>query len=83
VTDAGDAGTGAVSGPAGAAAGSGVASSEAAAEARPLPQTGDPRVDDAMSRLAELADLPLAEHLPVYQDVHRRLYDALADVDAG
>ncbi len=47
------------------------------------PVTGDPRVDDALARLTELPDLPVAEHLPVYEDVHRRLHDALADLDAG
>ena len=47
------------------------------------PVTGDPRVDDALARLGELPDLPVAEHLSVYEDVHRRLHDALADLDAG
>lgn len=48
-----------------------------------VPHTGDPRVDDALSRLEELAQLPVTEHLSVYEDVHRRLHDALADLDAG
>jgi hypothetical protein len=47
------------------------------------PVTGDPRVDDALARLGELPELPVAEHLSVYEDVHRRLHDALADLDAG
>ncbi len=48
-----------------------------------LPQTGDPRVDDALARLHELEQLPVEEHLPVYRDVHRRLHETLADLDVG
>lgn len=48
-----------------------------------LPQTGDPRVDDALARLHELEALPVEEHLPVYRDVHRRLHETLADLDVG
>ncbi len=48
-----------------------------------LPQTGDPRVDDALARLHELEALPVEEHLPVYHDVHRRLHETLADLDVG
>jgi hypothetical protein len=44
-----------------------------------LPQTGDPRVDDALSRLAEAGSLPLAEQVEVYADIHRRLSGVLAD----
>jgi hypothetical protein len=47
----------------------------------PLPVTGDARVDAGTARLAELADLPTADHVPVYDDVHHRLQDALADAD--
>jgi len=46
-----------------------------------LPVTGDARVDAATARLAELADLPTADHVAVYDDVHHRLQDALADAD--
>jgi hypothetical protein len=45
--------------------------------------TGDPRVDDGLARLGELADLPVEEHLAVYSDVHHRLHDTLAELDAG
>ncbi len=43
--------------------------------------TGDPRVDGAVSRLADLATSDITEHPAVLEDVHRRLYDALADLD--
>ena len=39
----------------------------------------DPRVDDALSRLAELDALPLAEQVEVFGDIHRRLAAVLAD----
>lgn len=48
---------------------------------RSVPTTGDARVDDALGRLGDLTALPVAEHLPVYEDVQRRLHDALADLD--
>ena len=40
--------------------------------------TGDPRVDDAVARLGDLTDLPVDEQVGVYEEVHRRLHDALA-----
>jgi len=43
--------------------------------------TGDARVDAAAARLSELPDLPTSDHVAVYDDVHRRLQDALADAD--
>jgi hypothetical protein len=46
-----------------------------------LPETGDARVDDALGRLADLTALPVTEHLAVYEDVQRRLHEALADLD--
>lgn len=46
-----------------------------------VPATGDARVDDALGRLGDLTGLPVEEHLAVYEDVHRRLHDALADLD--
>lgn len=44
-------------------------------------ETGDPRVDAAVARVAELGALTTAEHVEVYEDIHRRLQGALADVD--
>jgi hypothetical protein len=46
----------------------------------PFEPTGDPRVDDAVGRLDELAASPTHEHVGVFEDVHRRLHEALSDV---
>ena len=46
-----------------------------------LPVTGVARVDAATARLDEVAELPTADHVTVYDDVHRRLQDALSDAD--
>jgi hypothetical protein len=46
------------------------------------PSSADPRVDDALSRLAEIEELPLAEQVQVYADIHRRLAGVLADPDS-
>jgi len=48
---------------------------------RARPSTGDARVDDAVARLDDLAALPLAEHLAVFEYVHERLTEALGDLD--
>jgi hypothetical protein len=40
--------------------------------------TGDPRVDDAVERLNDLSGLPVNEHVAVFDEVQRRLHDALA-----
>ena len=42
----------------------------------------DPRVDDALSRLAEVDSLPLAEQVEVFTDIHRRLAAVLADPES-
>lgn len=47
------------------------------------PVTGEPGVDDAQKRLSEIADLPTADHVEVYDEVHQRLSDILADSDEG
>ncbi|MGB7980510.1 MAG: hypothetical protein WCF36_06915 [Candidatus Nanopelagicales bacterium] len=39
-------------------------------------------MQDALSRLAELADLPLADQVEVFTDIHRRLAGVLADPDS-
>jgi hypothetical protein len=46
------------------------------------PSSADPRVDDALSRLSEIGELPLAEQVQVYADIHRRLAGVLADPDS-
>lgn len=48
----------------------------------PVP-TGDPRVDEAVGRLGELAGLPVAEHPAVFEHVHRRLAEVLGELDPG
>jgi hypothetical protein len=45
------------------------------------PATGEPRVDAALARLDELAGRPVAEHLAIFEDVHRRLSDVLGELD--
>jgi hypothetical protein len=47
---------------------------------RPDP-TGEPAVDDALRRLGDLAEEPLERHAAVFDDVHRLLHEALADLD--
>src|SRR5262249_35565849 len=64
----------------------GTAGTDAPAATRPVvprarPSTGDPRVDDAVARLDDLAGLPVAEHLAVFEYVHERLTEALGDLD--
>jgi hypothetical protein len=44
--------------------------------------SADPRVDDALSRLSEIDNLPLTEQVEVYSDIHRRLAGVLADPDS-
>jgi len=43
--------------------------------------TGEARVDAATSRLTEVPDLPTSDHVEIYDDVHRRLQDALSDTE--
>ena len=43
---------------------------------------GDERVDEALSRLADLEELPVAEHPEVFAYVHQRLSEALGDLSA-
>ncbi|MDQ1628002.1 MAG: hypothetical protein QOI54_1746 [Actinomycetota bacterium] len=45
----------------------------------PAPEVADPRVGAAVRRLDELADLPPAEHVEIYESVHRGLQQALAE----
>jgi hypothetical protein len=49
----------------------------------PPPPTGVPAVDAAVEKLQELDGLPTGEHVAVYDEVHRLLQDALADLDGG
>ena len=44
--------------------------------------TGDARVDAALERLQDSESLPTEEQLAVFEEVHRRLQDALSDLQA-
>jgi hypothetical protein len=43
--------------------------------------TGEPAVDTAIERLGELDELPVSEHVAVFDEAHRLLQDSLADLD--
>lgn len=43
--------------------------------------TGVVAVDEAAQRLDELDDAPVEAHVGIYEDVHRRLQEGLADLD--
>ena len=45
------------------------------------PATGVAAADAAAQRLAELTDAPVEDHVGIYEDVHRRLQEGLADLD--
>lgn len=44
------------------------------------PQTGDPRVDEALRPLAGLAGRPVAEHPQVYERLHGQLVEVLGEL---
>lgn len=43
--------------------------------------TGHPQVDRLLERLCELDEVPTADHVTVYDEIHRGLQDVLADLD--
>jgi hypothetical protein len=45
--------------------------------------TGDPQVDAALDKLADLAELPLNEHPAVFEQIHGALAGALGTLDSG
>jgi hypothetical protein len=51
----------------------------------PVPEaagtTGDPQVDEALRKLAGLAELPLNEHPAVFEQIHGALTGALGTLD--
>jgi hypothetical protein len=49
----------------------------------PAPVTGTDQVDAAITRLGALDELPVADHVAVFDESHRMLQDALADLDGG
>ena len=46
---------------------------------QPAAHAADPRVDAALRRSADLAATPPADHVEIYEDVHRTLQEVLAD----
>lgn len=68
--------------------GSGTVGSGAAAPGAPgrdgrqsAAQASDPQVAAALARLEELGTVPVAEHVAVFEDVHRRLTGVLGGLD--
>lgn len=57
--------------------------SEEPAAGGPPKRTGEPRVDAALDRLAELAGASPDDQARGYDEVHRRLADTLADPVEG
>jgi hypothetical protein len=45
----------------------------------PVEHTGDPVVDSVLDSLQELDDLPVSEHVAVFEAAHERLRGALTD----
>ena len=45
-------------------------------------ETGEPRVDQAVAGLDRLGDLPLDEHVAVFEDTHARLRQVLSELDS-
>ncbi len=48
-------------------------------DAATAPESADPRVGAALQRAADLAETSPAEHVDIYEDVHRSLQEVLAD----
>ncbi|MFL6077581.1 MAG: hypothetical protein ACJ73S_29820 [Mycobacteriales bacterium] len=48
-----------------------------------LPETGDPQVDAVLSPLAGLPRQPVSEHVAGFEQVHRGLQEALAQVETA
>jgi hypothetical protein len=45
--------------------------------------TGDARVDEAVARLGRLDELPLEEHVALYEELHDELRRVLSELDGG
>lgn len=45
--------------------------------------TGEPRVDETLHRLDELAELPVTEHPAVFERVHSQLVEVLGELRSG
>jgi hypothetical protein len=46
-------------------------------------RTGEPRVDAAIRKLADLDDLPVPEHAPVFEHIHGQLVEVLGELHHG
>jgi hypothetical protein len=46
-------------------------------------ETGEPRVDQVVAGLDQLADLPPDEHVPVFERTHATLRQVLTELDSG
>jgi hypothetical protein len=42
--------------------------------------TGEPRVDEALARLADLGEAPDTGHVEAFEDVHQRLHGMLGEL---
>ena len=51
--------------------------------AAPAVITGEPRVDETLRRLDELAELPVTEHPAVFERVHSQLVEVLGELRSG
>jgi hypothetical protein len=60
---------------------SGVGASNPASDAASAPVTGNVRVDSATALLDDIDQVPSAAAAEVFEEVHRRLQGALADLD--
>lgn len=57
----------------------GQAGASAGVDSAGVDPAGDPRVDAALTRLAELDGLTVHQHAAVIEDIHRSLQDTLAE----
>jgi len=64
-------------------AGEGVVPSWLTAVSRPVPATGEPRVDAALRLLERLPGLPVSEHSELFEQVHAQLSEVLGELDSG
>ncbi|MGH3156621.1 MAG: hypothetical protein ACRDNF_08625 [Streptosporangiaceae bacterium] len=44
-------------------------------------ETGEPRVDEAIAALDRLGELPVDDHVAVFEDTHTRLREVLSELD--
>jgi hypothetical protein len=48
-----------------------------------IEETGEARVDETVAGLDRLAELPLDDHVAVFEDTHARLRQVLSELDVG